>query len=95
MSYVQPSGVTWVLRYDTVQGTTTSHRISTGGLNLSATWTPVATSDGSTGATASYTWTKQVVVAVTPQGQGAPAAQTYNLAPLSADPMSPTVSGPC
>lgn len=81
-------------RRDNVTGVT--ERFTTGGLMVTASWTPFATTNNG------YNWTKQVVVAVTQQGTpGAPtshpSAATYRLVPLVADPNSPVSGGtsPC
>jgi prepilin-type N-terminal cleavage/methylation domain-containing protein len=77
-------------------GSTTTARIATGGLTVTATWTPSATSNNG------YSWTSKVTVVVTQQAiPGAraaanPPSTTFYLVPLAADPLSPVVpSGPC
>jgi prepilin-type N-terminal cleavage/methylation domain-containing protein len=67
-------------------------RFTTGGLTMTASWTASVTTNNG------YQWTNQVVVAVTQMGTlGAPtsnpAAATYRIVPLIADPASPVVSG--
>lgn len=81
-------------RTDSKSGITA--RFTTGGLMVTPTWTPVATTNNG------YNWTKQVVVAVTQQGTpraptSHPSAATYRLVPLVADPKSPVSGGtsPC
>lgn len=69
-------------------------RVSTGGLSVTATWTPTATT------TNAYQWALQVKVAVTQQGKAVvtPEKTTFYLAPLVTDPLSPAVPGasiPC
>jgi hypothetical protein len=78
----------------TAGSSTTSARLGTGGLSLTATWTPTATT------TSAYEWTLHVKVAVTQQGARVvtPETSTFYLAPLVTDPLSPAVPGasiPC
>jgi prepilin-type N-terminal cleavage/methylation domain-containing protein len=84
-----------VLRRDST--TSTSTRVGTGSLALSATWTPAPTTNNA------YKWTTQVAVTATqvdsriklPQKA---ASTTFDLVPLAADPLSPSVPGgtiPC
>jgi hypothetical protein len=78
-------------RSDLFAGTTA--RIATGGLQVTASWTPTPTSNNG------YKWTNQVKVVVTQATiSGAPAAvnppsTTFYLVPLAADPLSPVLPG--
>ena len=95
VTYSQISGSGVIIRTDIPSNSAaTSARVGTGGLSLTATWTPTATT------TSPYKWTLQVKVAVTQQGARVvtPEATTFYLAPLVADPLSPAVPGtsiPC
>jgi hypothetical protein len=96
VTYAQMAGYGVILRTDS---SGSSSRLGTGGLSLTATWTPAATT------TNGYLWTGQVAVTVTQLNvtqQGAlvlsPVKTKFNLAPLVADPLSPAVPGgsiPC
>lgn len=92
ITYSQPAGFTYVVRKD--QATGTAARFTTGGLAVTASWSAVATTNNG------YTWTRQVVVDVTPvaaPGQPPVATASYHLVPLVADPKSPVSGGtsPC
>jgi prepilin-type N-terminal cleavage/methylation domain-containing protein len=94
VTYWQHPGTKVVQRSDLTTGTTA--RIATGGLTVTASWTPTATSNNG------YKWTSSVKVVVTQQSiTGAPAATkapttTFYLVPLAADPLSPVLpAGPC
>lgn len=86
-----------VLRSDVSTSNKTT-RIATGGLSIAATWTSTPTSNGD------YQWTKQVKITITQRAiPGAPApaqpaTTTFQLVPLSADPLSaalPAGASPC
>jgi hypothetical protein len=83
-----------IQRSDFASGTTKTARFTTGGLLMTATWTPATTSNNT------YLWTKQVNVLVqqkgTPNAAAVnPVSTTFKLVPLAADPLSPTVTSPC
>jgi prepilin-type N-terminal cleavage/methylation domain-containing protein len=89
-----------VVRSDVTPTSNTPARIATGGLTIAATWTPTSTSNN----IPSYKWAKAVQIIVTQQGiAGAPAVKqpvttTFQLVPLTADPLSPVLPGgtsPC
>jgi prepilin-type N-terminal cleavage/methylation domain-containing protein len=94
VTYSQRSNGT-VVRSDLTPSSNTSARIATGGLQITAAWTPAPTSNNS------YKWTKQVTITVKQVTiPGAPAAKvlqpvitTFQLVPLAADPLSPVLAG--
>jgi prepilin-type N-terminal cleavage/methylation domain-containing protein len=96
VTYSQLAGTGVVERSDLTTGR--NARIATGGLLVTASWTPTATSNNG------YRWTNKVKVVVTQQAiTGAkaaakPATTTFYLVPLAADPLSPVLpagSSPC
>lgn len=95
VTYSQQIGTGVILRRDLT--TTTSARVGTGSLNLTATWTPSATT------TSTYKWTNQVAITATQvnsriRAPQQPSSTTFYLVPLAADPLSPAVAGgtiPC
>jgi prepilin-type N-terminal cleavage/methylation domain-containing protein len=96
VTYWQQAATGVIERTDLTTGTTA--RIATGGLTVTASWVPIATSNNG------YSWANRVEVAVTQHAiTGAPAAAraaatTFYLVPLAADPLSPVLpsgSSPC
>ena len=95
ITYTQQSSTGAILRTDN-SSAAASGRFTTGGLVVTATWTPATTTNNG------YQWTRQVTVSVTqagaPGAASKPVHTTFNVAPLVADPASPVVAGgtvPC
>lgn len=100
--YKQAPGNTNLIRSDTDAGagTTTQAQISAGDYTPQATWSATTTAASATGAPASYKWTYKVTVAFTQVGPRLlhPVTASIQLAPLSMDPVSPSLAGgfnPC
>ncbi len=84
VTYSQMAGSGVIVRTDSSGSTSSSSRIGTGGLSLTAAWIPAVTT------TNAYLWTSRIVVSVRQQGARVltPVTTSFYLAPLVADPMS-------
>jgi hypothetical protein len=90
ITYSQASVTKAIVRND--DSGTTTQRISTGGVSVSATWSATATTNNT------YLWTTRVDLTVgqqsapgSPTPIANPASTVFHLVPLAADPLSPVL----